>query len=213
MRLANYTLKARNTDTTITLRIWQADHLAGALAIACCPIAQWGSLLGRLGVRLGELSTRHPNCILISLESVIHSAQILNKSRMQYTTIYETLFRFSCITYFDVYYWKYKLSVSNAMSIQMSQNVSVWNQWEESVVLCFMTRARGMYVCPVPFQQHQCNFGFLAANRQGKRLQDSFITRNYINALWEFRERFHQSFYTVFRTLYSSGFSRISLVV
>jgi hypothetical protein len=40
--------------TTITLGIWQVDHLAGVLTIANYLAAPWHSLLGRLGVRRGE---------------------------------------------------------------------------------------------------------------------------------------------------------------
>jgi hypothetical protein len=38
----------------MTLKIWLADHLAGVFAIACCPVAPWTLLLGRLDVRWGE---------------------------------------------------------------------------------------------------------------------------------------------------------------
>jgi hypothetical protein len=39
------------TNTTITLRISLADHMAGVFAIACCLVAPRGFLLGLLDVR------------------------------------------------------------------------------------------------------------------------------------------------------------------
>jgi hypothetical protein len=48
-------LKTRTINMSIILGIWQADHLAGVLTIACWYlVAPRGSLIGCLGMRQGE---------------------------------------------------------------------------------------------------------------------------------------------------------------
>jgi hypothetical protein len=53
--LATYSLYETGiTNTTITLGIWKADHLAGVFSVVCCLVAQRCLLLGHLDVRWGE---------------------------------------------------------------------------------------------------------------------------------------------------------------